>query len=87
MSIFAGAADDGSDPNAWRKPKGRDPKRIERVLAKIRAIWWRSPDLRLMQLLGNVVPPTVDQYYMEDDHLLRELERLYDTTHDVLGDG
>lgn len=49
----------------------RDPDRIDRILAKIREVWAEQPDLRLCQLLGNVLPDG-DNYFLEDD----ELERL-----------
>ena len=52
----------------------RDPKRIEEVLSVIKNIWYANPDLRLMQLLGNVVPGERDNYYLEDDKLLEMLK-------------
>ena len=33
----------------------RDPKRIREILDKIEEIWIKEPDLRLMQLLTNVL--------------------------------
>ena len=33
----------------------RDPKRIKLILDKIEQIWTKSPDMRLMQLLSNVL--------------------------------
>jgi hypothetical protein len=34
----------------------RDPARIDRVLAELRAAWMAAPDLRLGQLLLNALP-------------------------------
>lgn len=53
----------------------RDPKRIDEVLYQLREIWQRNPDLRLMQLLGNVFGG--DPYYVEDGDLQGRLERVY----------
>lgn len=56
----------------------RNPKRIKKVLALIEAIWTTNPDLRLMQLLGNVLPRG-DNYYEEDDRLFQALTLGYNT--------
>lgn len=44
----------------------RDPNRIDDVLAKVREVWYRNPDLRLTQLIGNLAEPggnfTTDDY-------------------------
>ena len=54
----------------------RDPKRIEKVLAEIREIWEKYPDLRLGQLIGNVLEgPTL--YYIEDNGLVEKLKTFY----------
>ena len=50
----------------------RDPRRIDPILARIRALWHHSPDLRLMQLL-QVVRHGGDHFYLEDDELDRRL--------------
>lgn len=44
----------------------RDPQRIDRMVAMIRAYWHRYPDLRLGQLITNL-------YFEEDDDLERRL--------------
>ena len=54
----------------------RDPKRIRRVLRRIREVWEQYPDLRLMQLLLNVVDP-LWAYHLDDDVLLDLLLRTY----------
>ena len=54
----------------------RDAGRINKVLSKIRKIWKRYPDLRLMQLLLNAVPDWV-AYNIEDDKLLINLDETY----------
>jgi len=53
----------------------RDPKRIDEVLALVREIWMKAPDLRLMQLLLN----TGSHYMLEDDQLIHELKHTYAT--------
>lgn len=66
----------------------RDPARIDRLLSLIRNIWLSMPDLRLMQLLGNVLPKPnilnterqVDHYMTEDDVVEAKLMSYY---HDV----
>ena len=62
----------------------RDPKRIKKILKKIEQIWEKAPDLRLMQLLFNVVGEDIG-YYIEDDELITELERAYAYTKLVKG--
>ena len=52
--------------------KMRDPKRIPKMLKLIEGIWEANPDLRLCQLIANVIPD--DIYYVEDDQLERALK-------------
>lgn len=54
----------------------RDPGRIPLILATLREVWERNPDLRLGQMVMNVCPAgdhsnDCHVYYMEDDELLR----------------
>lgn len=45
----------------------RDPERIERILAKIRQVWYQHPDQRLGQLLVNYGGfPSGDPFFRED---------------------
>ena len=54
----------------------RDPKRIDRVLQEISNIWHKYPDMRLGQLIGNVLEgPSL--YYVEDDGLVQALKDMY----------
>ncbi len=53
----------------------RDPARIPQVIATLRRIWLKNPDLRLCQLIGNM--HSGDPYYVEDADLLARL-RAYD---------
>jgi len=53
----------------------RDPKRIPEVLETIRKIWEKNPGLRFGQLLLNLGNDF--NYYVEDDHLIRTLKKLY----------
>jgi len=55
----------------------RDPKRIQRILKTVEAIWTKHPDLRLCQLLGNCYPAG-DNYYREDDSLEQKLIETYE---------
>ncbi len=52
----------------------RNPKRIEDVLSRIRKIWHIYPDLRLGQLLINVIGLGRDPFYVEDDDLVKMIE-------------
>jgi uncharacterized protein YihD (DUF1040 family) len=56
----------------------RDPNRIEPILEEIRRIWTAYPDLRLTQLLVNVIRPSEpcpQVFSFEDDELLKRLRR------------
>jgi hypothetical protein len=54
----------------------RNPERIDKVINQIRDIWKCVPDLRLGQLILNVISDT-DLYYIEDDVLLKLIKDLY----------
>jgi len=55
----------------------RDPKRIDRILTEISNIWHKYPDMRLGQLIGNVLEgPSL--YYVEDDGLVSALKDMYE---------
>ena len=55
----------------------RDPKRIDVILQEIRDIWHKYPDMRLGQLIGNVLEgPSL--YYVEDDSLVKALKDMYE---------
>ena len=55
----------------------RDPKRIDVILQEIGAIWHKYPDMRLGQLIGNVLEgPSL--YYVEDDSLVKVLKDMYE---------
>lgn len=54
----------------------RNPDRIDHILVRLKQVWEKYPDLRLGQLILNVVEdPTL--YYIEDDALLDVLEKTY----------
>lgn len=54
----------------------RDPNRIGPILEGIKKVWEENPDMRLGQLLCNVMrDPAL--YYVEDDQLVRMLELYY----------
>jgi len=54
----------------------RDPKRIDVILQEISNIWHENPDLRLGQLIGNVLEGTA-LYYVEDAGLVQALKDVY----------
>ena len=55
----------------------RDQKRIDIILQEISAIWHKYPDMRLGQLIGNVLEgPSL--YYVEDDSLVKALKDMYE---------
>ena len=54
----------------------RDPRRIKRTLSALRAVWEENPDMRLGQLICNTVREDM-LYYIEDDTLVKALERFY----------
>lgn len=55
----------------------RDPKRIDVILQEIGAIWRKYPDMRLGQLIGNVLEG-LSLYYVEDDSLVKALKDMYE---------
>jgi uncharacterized protein YihD (DUF1040 family) len=59
----------------------RDPARIEPMLNLIRTAWELNPDMRLGQLLVNIVRPTQscpEVFYVEDDELVRRIGKYFD---------
>ena len=57
----------------------RNPKRIEGVLKVLGKVWKENPDLRLMQLLGNLWDYNYDPYYLPDEKLVQMLSSVYET--------
>ncbi len=56
----------------------RDKKRIKRLLKLIEEIWNKNPDLRLCQLIENVVHHDDNCiYHVEDDDLEKKLRDFY----------
>lgn len=52
-----------------KEKRMRDPERIKRILKLVKKIWYRSPDLRLTQIIMNALEMNSDPYYVEDDKL------------------
>ena len=54
----------------------RDPKRIDEVLEALREYWVAHPDMRLGQILVNLIGAkfAADIFYVEDDVLLEKLK-------------
>jgi uncharacterized protein YihD (DUF1040 family) len=61
----------------------RDPKRIKTILKAVESEWSRSPDLRLGQLLANLLRLGEDIFYLEDEILLKRLRELPGKRSDV----
>lgn len=55
----------------------RDPKRIDSILNRIKQIWNKYPDLRLGQLIINVISDDSILYMLEDEEMIRSLEDFY----------
>ncbi len=55
----------------------RDPNRIPVILNRLEKLWTKYPDLRLGQLIGNVIRREQLLYFLEDDDLMNELEEGY----------
>lgn len=57
----------------------RSKERIDPVLERLKRIWKEYPDLRLGQLILNVVrDPAL--YYLEDEEIVERLEEFYGIT-------
>ena len=57
----------------WASPiVPREPERIGRILASIRAIWQRFPDWRLGQLLNNAIPEFEKGLFYTEDTIAEE---------------
>lgn len=54
----------------------RNQNRIDRILNEIRKIWKQYPDLRLGQLILNVIEDPA-LYYIEDEELVELLKQTY----------
>lgn len=54
----------------------KEKARIKRILKRVENIWKKYPDLRLMQMLVNVLD-TPAPYYVSDEELEKELEKAY----------
>ena len=54
----------------------RDPERIDKILKEIGDIWHKYPDMRLGQLIGNVLEGP-NLYYVEDNGLVSALKDMY----------
>lgn len=56
----------------------RNPDRIPKILEDLKNIWSKNPDLRLCQLLLNLVVDGNSLYYVEDESLIQALKEMYD---------
>jgi len=54
----------------------RDPKRIPEILKRLEVVWKKYPDLRLGQLLIDVLHVRNNfLFYIEDNKLIEEIEK------------
>lgn len=66
--------------------KMRDPKRIDRIICKLREVWLKEPDMRLGQLIAVIIgchaPKDLlglpDLFVVEDDITEELLDQLVD---------
>lgn len=54
----------------------RDINRIDLILDRLKTLWKKHPDLRLGQLILNVLQDPA-LYYVEDEKLVELLEKFY----------
>ena len=54
----------------------RDINRIDLILDRLKTLWKKHPDLRLGQLILNVLQDPA-LYYVEDEKLIELLEKFY----------
>lgn len=53
----------------------RDPKRIYTIADDLTHCWIKSPDLRLGQIISNVMRSCgTDLFYIEDEDLIRKIK-------------
>lgn len=53
----------------------RDIKRIERIIGKLREIWYYTTDWRFFQMLSNYFGDN-DKFYMEDEEVESTLDNI-----------
>ncbi len=53
----------------------RDPKRIERILGKLRQLWLSNPDQRLGQLVENLANQP-NAFFIEDDRMEKKIDEV-----------
>jgi len=54
----------------------RDPKRIPEILNELKKAWEKYPDLRLGQLIDNIVTRTpCPLFYIEDEDLVKRIKK------------
>jgi hypothetical protein len=52
----------------------RDPKRIPKIIEKLQKVWEQNPDLRLGQLIVNLVPRNRDSMWVSDPFYVEDNE-------------
>lgn len=55
-----------------------EPYMKKQVLTRLEALWDQNPDLRLGQLIANVIDDHTRIYYIEDFELVDNLEAFYE---------
>ena len=65
---------------SFMRGEGRDPERIDRVLALIGEVWRVHPQMRLLQLLVCAIDHEPNRLFnVEDDILIERLNELVET--------
>lgn len=62
--------------NPWAGLPSRDPRRIPYLLLRLEAAWEKYPDLRLGQLILNVIDKD-SLYHMECEQIVSAIEDFY----------
>jgi|GEM_PF-6037943 len=58
--------------------------RIPKIMKRLQDVWVRNHNMRLAQLLINVLP--FDFYYIEDGELIKRIERYYEFSRGLNGE-
>ena len=54
----------------------KDPKRIKRIIKKLKKVWKQHPDLNLNKLLWNISRSDYAFIYVDDDFIEKKLDKV-----------
>jgi hypothetical protein len=78
--VFVMADADNTLDLKFMRGQPRDPARIDQILAAIAEVWHAHPDMRLGQLLVNLLDPEWNKLFtIEDDVLAQRLREFSET--------